>query len=94
MAQSHPPLPLYPLWAGDRDVGVEGGRQQPVPRATWGTHTSTLLCPTIITENLYIVTMGLLKEQSLEEVRYHLHKEVDCICDAIEYGENDEEVTT
>lgn len=45
-----------------------------------------------ITENLYSLAMALMREgleiEGHEGIRERLHREVDSICDAIEYGED------
>lgn len=46
-----------------------------------------------ITENLYSLAMALMREglevEGHDGIRERLQREVDSICDAIEYGEND-----
>lgn len=45
-----------------------------------------------ITENLYSLVMALMREgleiEGIDGIRERLQREVDLICDAIEYGED------
>lgn len=47
-----------------------------------------------ITENVYSLAMALMHEgfevEGFDGIRERLHREVDSICDAVKYGEDDE----